>query len=168
MLKMSGVVFLIFSLLVFVGCQAEAEIPEGYYVYEKDQVEEAVQQVSFNPALPEYLPIPVEFIISDPYYITGTAEGALDISFYSGENDLLTYQATEGRFDPNPEAEQITIDKTTNGYYYDNGFAKILIWERNDLSYKLEFRSSIIGEDQPSRPITKHELVQVARSCHYS
>lgn len=157
---------LILSLFLLIGCQSEANIPDGYYPYEKAEVEEAVRQVSFNPEVPEYVPIPVEFIISDPYLIAGTSEEALDISFYSRENDLLTYQVTEGMFELGQTAEDIKIDSSILAHYQDNGFAKILTWEKNGLSYKLEFRSSIIGDNNPSRPISKEDLVKVAQSCH--
>ncbi|WP_440894822.1 hypothetical protein ACS127_09600 [Amphibacillus sp. Q70] len=156
---------IILSLFLLIGCQSEASVPDGYYTYEKEEVEAAVRQVTFNPEVPEYVPIPVEFIISDPYLIVETDEEALDISFYSRENDLLTYQVTEGIFELGEMAEDIKIDSSTSAHYHDNGFAKMLTWEKNGLSYKLEFRSSIIGDDNPSRPVSKEELVKVAQSC---
>ncbi len=154
------------SLFLLIGCQSEAEVPEGYYQFETKQVEATINQVSFSPDLPQYLPMPVEFIISDPYLIAGTNEEAIDISFYSRENDLLTFQVTEGTFSISGDAEDIDIDSTTRAYYDDNGFAKVLTWENKGLSYKLEFRSGAIGDAEPSRPISKEDLIKVAQSTH--
>lgn len=154
------------SLFFLISCQSEAEVPEGYYQFETKQVEATINQVSFAPDLPQYLPMPIEFIISDPYLITGTNEEAIDISFYSRENDLLTFQVTEGTFAISRDAEDIDIDSTTRAYYDDNGFAKVLMWENNGLCYKLEFRSSVIGDAQPSHPVSKEDLIKVAQSTH--
>lgn len=73
---------------------------------------------------------------------------------------------TEGTFAISTDAENIDIDSTIKAYYDDNGFAKILTWQNNGLSYKLEFRSSVIGDDQPSRRISKEDLIKVAQSTH--
>lgn len=154
------------SLFILIGCQSEAEIPEGYYQFEKAEIEATINQLSFSPDYPQYVPIPVEFIISDLYLIAGTDEEAIDISFYSRENELLTFQVTEGTFAISTDAENIDIDSTIKAYYDDSGFAKILTWQNNGLSYKLEFRSSVIGDDQPSRRISKEDLIKVAQSTH--
>lgn len=163
--KKSGYLLFLLSLSLLVSCQSQVDIPEGFYPYEKEKVAEAIQQVSFNPEVPNYVPIPVEFIISDHYLMAETRKEALDISFYSRENDLLTYQVTEGHFESEQGAESIEIDSSILAHYCDNGFAKVLVWEKDGLSYKLEFRSSIIGDNQSSHSITKEDLVRVAQSC---
>ncbi|SEO61192.1 hypothetical protein SAMN04488134_109146 [Amphibacillus marinus] len=157
--------FFWFTLLVLlVGCQATEQIPEGYYDYEKAPVAEAISTVSFNPETPQYVPMQVEFIISDPYQISGTTYEALDISFYSRNNDLLTYQVTDGFFEELADGEIVELDRAINGQYMTNDFAQVLVWEKDGLSYKLEFRSSIIGKEASSGRVTKAELLKVAQS----
>lgn len=166
MKKQHWLVLLFFSFLCLSGCKEEVIVPEGYYQYEKTKVEEAIEHISFTPDVPQYVPIPVEFIISDPFTIAGTDYEALDISFYSRGNDLLTFQVTEGQFDISDDAEDVEIDSSIAAYYIDNGFAKILTWTKNGLSYKLEFRSSVIGDHQSSRQVSKEELIKVVQSTH--
>lgn len=154
----------LFSLFFLVSCQQAADVPEGYYSFEEEKVNEAVNQASFNPDIPAYVPIPVEFIIYDLYSLADTGDEALDISFYSKQNDFVTYQVTVGTFDIDSDAEDVKIDPAVLAYYSDNGFAKKLMWEKDGLSYKLEYRPNVIGEGRPSQPISKDQLMKVAQS----
>lgn len=164
MLVKKWIIGFIFSLFLLVGCQSEEAIPDGYYSYEQSEVEQALSLVNFEPEVPQFVPIPVEFIISDPYTIEGTTKEALDISFYSRDNDLLTYQVVEGSDQWPFEGEEIKLEQNVTAHYLDNDFAKTLVWQKEGLSYKLEFRSSVIGKDDPAKFITKDDLVRVAQS----
>jgi|GEM_PF-3085386 len=154
----------LFSLFVLISCSQEAEVPDGFYTFDTDKVNEAVDQASFNPDIPDFVPIPVEFIIYDVYQLAGKNGEALDISFYSRQNDFFTYQVSEGTFETSLEAEDVKINGTIEASYSDDGFAKRLVWANNGLSYKLEYRPNLISNDGPSRDICKEEMIEVAHS----
>ncbi|GGM25985.1 hypothetical protein GCM10011351_09530 [Paraliobacillus quinghaiensis] len=159
-------IFCLISFLALIGCkqQEQVSIPEGYYDYEKTEVNERVESLSFESQLPQFLPFQVEFIISDQYIITGTDQEALDISFYSSQNDLLTLQAVDGHFPEDISGESVEINQQISGTYVDNSFAKTLYWSMEGISYKLVFRSGVIDSDNGSNTVTKTELVKVAKS----
>ncbi len=152
------------SFFALIGCKQQVSIPEGYYTYESSEVKEALDGLSFNPETPEFVPIQVDFIISDQYVVKGTSQEALDVSFYSQENDLLTFQAVEGDFKNLATGDSVMIDEEISGSYIDNTFAKTLYWSKSGISYKLVYRSGIIKTEDVSNKITKNELVKVAES----
>lgn len=152
------------SFLALIGCKQQISIPEGYYTYERPEVEAALEGLSFNPETPEFVPIQVDFIISDQYIVNGTNQAALDISFYSRENDLLTFQAIEGDFKNLATGDAVMIDEEISASYIDNTYAKTLYWSKSGISYKLVYRSGIIKREDVSSKITKDELVRVAES----
>lgn len=147
---------------MLVGCQSQKSAPEGYFNYPTDDVEGAVAALSFQPEMPQFVPIPVDFVISD-HFFTASDQEALDISFYSRENDLLTYQVIKGELELLGETT-VEISETVQATYTDNDFAKTLIWHKDGLSYKLVFRSGIINAEQVSDQVTKADLVRVAQS----
>lgn len=152
------------SLLTLIACNQQVSIPDGYYDYERSEVEDAVKGLSFKPETPAFVPIQVDFVISDQYLIKGTDQEALDVSFYSKENDLLTFQAVDGDFNEPIVGDSVTIDKKVKGSYVDNKFAKTLYWRKYGIAYKLVFRSGIVKSEVVSNNISKKELVKVAKS----
>ncbi|WP_112180038.1 MULTISPECIES: hypothetical protein [Paraliobacillus] len=152
------------SFFTLIGCKQQVAIPEGYYAYENSEVEKALEGLSFNPETPEFVPIQVDFIISDQYVVNDTNQEAVDISFYSQENDLLTFQAVEGEFKNLIDGDPIKLEGEISGSYIDNNFAKTLHWSKAGISYKLVYRSGIVKKEEVSNKITKSELVRVAES----
>lgn len=151
---------------LLVGCQAIEEIPEGYYDYPRDDVEAAIATLSFDPNIPQFVPFPVEFIVSDRYHLTGTDQEAMDISFYSRQNDLLIYQVVDGETDQLINGEAVEIDSSITGAYADNDFAKTLLWKEDGLTYLLIFRSGIFDTEEITTQVTKSDLIKVAQSFH--
>ncbi|QTM98517.1 hypothetical protein ERJ70_03920 [Sediminibacillus dalangtanensis] len=162
-------IFLLMSFLLFLAaCQQSSSIPEGFYDYQKEKAESAAAELSFSPDLPEYVPMEVAFLVSDRYYLKDNENEALDISFYTQENDLLSIQFMKGDIDTGlVEAETVTIDDQLEGKYVDNSFAKILSWKRDGITYKMSYRENTLGVSQEQKTgVSKQDLVQVAHSFH--
>ncbi|MBM7571623.1 hypothetical protein [Aquibacillus albus] len=159
-----------FLLLLWLpACQNSQSVPDGYYPYDIEKVKSAVRQLSFQPEIPGFVPIPVQVLISDHYQIMDTEAEALDVSFYTNNNDLLSIQFVNGEMDEiMTDSVTVTINERVKGHYIDNSYAKILYWEKNGINYKMIYRSSggSIGGKNATKEITKSDLVNVAESFH--
>lgn len=155
-------------LLFLCSCQQSSSIPTGFYGYEKEKAESAASELSFSPDLPEYMPIETAFLISDRYYLKDSGNEAMDISFYTEDNDLLSIQFIEGDIDPAlVEADTVMIGERLEGEYVDNSFAKILCWQQNGITYKMSYRQNVLGvSEEQKNNVSKQDLVQTARSFH--
>ncbi|MCT2535799.1 hypothetical protein NC661_07700 [Aquibacillus koreensis] len=159
-----GLIFLLFVIIGVAGCQQKQSIPEGFYPYEKNEVEQAVEQLSFRPEIPGYVPIEMEIVVSDQYVLRDTEIEALDVSFYTRDNDLLSIQFIDGEMNEElMSPEIVSISEKINGAYIDNSYAKVLSWQKDGITYKITYRSSEYGNN-PS--VTKTDLVMVAKSFH--
>ncbi|MDL4840412.1 hypothetical protein [Aquibacillus rhizosphaerae] len=152
-------------LFVLVGCQNNQTIPDGFYSYEKGEVKTAINELSFQPEIPSYVPIEVDFLISDRYFVKDTDMEALDVSFYTRNNDLLSVQFIDGNIDEEwIDTESVTLEDEITGIYVDNAFAKVLYWEKSGITYKMTYRSSTLMEEDNANNISKSDLVEVANS----
>ncbi|MRH44950.1 hypothetical protein GH741_20100 [Aquibacillus halophilus] len=160
---------LLFSLTLIIliaGCQSEP-IPNGFYSYNIEEVKIAVNTLSFQPEIPQFVPMEVEFLVSDHFTITDTDIEALDVSFYTRDNDLLSIQFIDGNIsEPVVESENVKIVNEINGEYVDNSYAKTLYWKEDGITYKMIYRSSTVGEESQDEKVSKEQLLQVARSFH--
>ncbi|WP_138420633.1 hypothetical protein [Aquibacillus sediminis] len=158
-------VLLLFLLSLFATACSEP-IPEGFYDYNKEKVEAAVNELSFQPQLPKFVPIEVDFLISDQYQDTETEAEALDVSFYTSDNDLLSIQFINGEAEGSFfQPEQIQIDEQVSGQYVDNTYAKILFWHNDHITYKMTYRASADDrQQQQNNKVTKNDLLKVAQS----
>ncbi|RCW77164.1 hypothetical protein [Saliterribacillus persicus] len=161
----------LFTLLLFitllVGCQVEEEeaIPNGYFNYEKDQVENAVKELSFQPELPTFLPIATEVVVTDKFELLDSSNEALDISMYTQENDIFTIQLIDGETTKEgPKVEVILLDEQTEAEFVDQIFSKMLMWNKNGVTYKIIYRPNDMNTRNAK--VTKEDLVKVAQSFH--
>ncbi|WP_085506792.1 hypothetical protein [Thalassobacillus devorans] len=157
-----------FGLLVFVfllaACQTTKADKNDYYNYDHEQAEQAVSQLGFDLELPEFIPIEMVMMVSDVYEVKG--DEALDISFYTEENDLLTMQFMEGEgemelFSP----EQVEITDSLTGLYVDNSYSKTVTWQKDGVTYKMTYRPSNFSDNDSE--VEKSDLLHVARSFHF-
>ncbi|CQR47092.1 hypothetical protein BN1058_01381 [Paraliobacillus sp. PM-2] len=156
-------ILLVIILSLLVGCVQQVNPPEGFYSYDHTEINEMINQLSFNPIIPPFLPINVEFLVTDRFFLEGTEKEAMDVSFYTKENNILTFQATEGSFDLSINGKEVQIDKHVKGNYADNRFAKSLYWEKENISYSLIFRSNM-NNDEIAEMVTKEDLIKVAQA----
>lgn len=103
-------------------------------------------------------------MVSDVYEVKG--DEALDISFYTEENDLLTMQFMEGEgemelFSP----EQVEITDSLTGLYVDNSYSKTVTWQKDGVTYKMTYRPSNFSDNDSE--VEKSDLLHVARSFHF-
>lgn len=150
-------------LIVLVGCQNEQTIPDGFYTYEKSEIKNAISDLSFQPEIPEYVPMKVDFFVSDLFMVKDSNKEALDVSFYTRTNDLLSIQFIEGETDAvTTDAETVNINETIKGKYIDDSFSKVLYWSKDDITYKITYRDGDM--EQTSTVISKSDLIKVAKS----
>lgn len=156
----------LFFICVFLlaGCQEDTKIPAGFYRYDQTQLTEELNELTFEPELPPFLPIQVEFLITDHYTIETTDSEAIDISFYSQQNDILSFQATSGDFASGLEGENVTIKDNISGEYEDNQFAKTLYWKEEEIAYRIRFRSGVVSSEDVSNAVTKNDLIEMAKA----
>ncbi len=151
-------------MLLLVGCTEQTMPPEGFYTYDHSEIETTLNELSFKPAIPPYLPFKVEFLITDRFTLEDIEKEAIDVSFYSKENDIVTFQATEGSLMTVESGEKVLINKNVKGSYTDNQFAQSLYWKEDGISYSIIFHSGTITEEQDYSPITKEDLIKVAQA----
>ncbi|QAS51790.1 hypothetical protein [Halobacillus litoralis] len=155
-----------FLALVMCGCNTTHAVPNGYYDYDEDKVIAAVEQLPFNPALPDFIPIHMVSVVSDVYK-ENEAE-VMDLSFYTTENDLLTIKFTEADDFPTSwvDQEKLPITDQIDGIYEDNHFSKKLSWQKGDITYVMTYRANVSTELNNEQRVTRQQLVEVARSFH--
>ncbi|WP_181349329.1 hypothetical protein [Thalassobacillus sp. CUG 92003] len=157
-----GSLLIIATLLVLTACQTSQAIPNGYYTYNEDKVESAVKQVAYDPELPAYLPIEMMAVVSD-HFSTDRAQ-TLDLSFYTANNDLLSIQYAKGDTSESlHDAETIALKDNLQVNYQDNAFAKTVVWNKGDITYKMIYRQNP-NSDEDKQSVTKEQLLQVVRS----
>ena len=143
------------------GCQEAEAVPNGFYEYDKDEVKAAVDELSFNPEMPEFIPIDVDFLVSDRFFTLDTGNEALDVSFYTRENDLLQVQFVDGELGQTlVESEKVIINNDVIGDYVETSFAQVLSWQKQGITYKLTYRS----KPESDNPVSKSQLIEVAKS----
>lgn len=157
-MKRYQIIIVSLILFAFVGCAQQGNLPEGFYRYDQSEVKALLNQLTFHPAIPSFLPIKAELIVTDQFNLEGTDNQAMDVSFYSKDNDVLTFQATEGKFQFPEKNEEVQIDKQTKGKYTDNQFAKSLFWTKDNVSYVMTFRPSMHDEQ-----VSKRDLIKIAQ-----
>ncbi|MYL51066.1 hypothetical protein GLV98_16345 [Halobacillus litoralis] len=159
-----GVLF--FSLLMISACGSKTHaVPSGYHSYNLEKVSSAVEQLEFQPDLPEYIPVPMISVVSDIYQDDGSE--LMDLSFYTPDNDLLTIQFSQEEIDtPWMDPEELPINDDIDGVYEDNRFSKKLTWEKDGVTYLMTYRTSVAPEEGNEQSVTRQQLVEVARSFH--
>ncbi|WP_394219953.1 hypothetical protein [Halobacillus trueperi] len=163
MWKRFGILF--FCLLMINACSKTHAVPSGYHSYNMEKVSSAIEQLDFQPELPEYIPIPMISVVSDIYQDEG--KQLMDLSFYTQDNDLLTIQFSQGEMDtPWMDPEELSINDEIDGVYEDNRFSKKLTWERDGVTYLMTYRASVAPEEGNEQSVTRQQLVEVARSFH--
>ncbi|MFB1051152.1 hypothetical protein [Paraliobacillus sp. JSM ZJ581] len=155
--------FVIFTILVVIGCAQQLNPPEGFYSYDHSEVNALLNQLKFDPEMPTFLPMKVVFIVTDHFVLEGTKQEAIDVSFYSKENDVLTFQATEGTFEYPKNSEEVQINQHVKGNFTNNQFAKSLYWKKDHITYVITFRSNM-DHKQVSEKVTKQDLIKVAEA----
>ncbi|WP_077624433.1 hypothetical protein [Sediminibacillus massiliensis] len=164
---LASIVLSFLCLGTITGChnsQNASSIPSGFYSYKTAEVEQAIDTLSFAPEIPGYMPIEVEFIISDKYIANETEKEAMDVSFYTKNNDLLSIQFFQGELESIPASDTVVLNDQIKGDYVDNSFAQILYWQKGDITYRMSFRGNSM--EQASGNVTKQDLVKVAESFH--
>ncbi|WP_186579336.1 hypothetical protein [Aquibacillus kalidii] len=165
--KLCLIIISLLALGVLSACQDEKKqtIPEGFYPYEKSEVKSVVQELSFQPELPGFIPMKVEILVSDKYVVEDSNMEALDISFYTRNNDLLSIQFYDGiRKQQTVDPEKVNISENIEGKYMDNSFAKTLTWIKSGITYQMTFRPSSTNTNQQAASVTKSDLIKVAQS----
>ncbi|WP_163537191.1 hypothetical protein [Gracilibacillus sp. YIM 98692] len=144
-------------LCLISACTGQGEaIPEGYYPYEKDEVKQAVESLSFQPELPSYVPILAEVLVTDQFYIGETE--AFDISLFTVENDILTIQMINDEMAVNEDkANKVEMNGNIPGYYVNEKYSKKLTWEKAGITYEITYRAS-------EKELDKRDFIQVANS----
>ncbi|REJ06963.1 hypothetical protein DYE48_17685 [Halobacillus trueperi] len=157
---------LIFLLFMISACSSKTHaVPSGYHSYNMEKVSSAVEQLEFQPDLPEYIPVPMISVVSDIYQDEGTE--LMDLSFYTPDNDLLTIQFSQEEIDtPWIDPEELSILDNIDGFYEDNRFSKKLTWEKDGVTYLMTYRASVASEEGNEQSVTRQQLVEVARSFH--
>ncbi|UOQ46734.1 DUF4367 domain-containing protein [Gracilibacillus caseinilyticus] len=146
------------TFFLLIGCNAQSAVPEGYYAYEKDKVEQAVQSLNFNPELPSFVPIVADILVTDSFYLKELDNQAFDITIFTNANDIFTIQLINGELEEaEDEFESVALDDSLEGYYQDHSYSKTLKWEKDDITYQIIYRPS-------ESDISKEQLVKVAQS----
>ncbi|WP_407270572.1 hypothetical protein [Radiobacillus sp. PE A8.2] len=162
-------ILLILVMVSVVGCQSAASIPDGYYGYDKKKINQTIDGLSFNPGVPGYLPMEVDFFISDRYTDIETEQEALDVSFYTSDNDMLSIQVVNAAVKQSTvQSETVAINEELDGEYVSNSYAQMLYWVDNGISYKMTYRPSTVTDNATIQgshhQVSKQELVKVANS----
>ncbi|WP_158633939.1 DUF4367 domain-containing protein [Radiobacillus deserti] len=150
------------SICLF-ACQQQQTMPDGYYPYDKEKVKSAIQDLSFQPKIPSYLPMETAIVVSDHFTTLETNNEALDVSFYTVDNDLLSIQMVDGQLEQEEQMTQnstVQISGEVDGSYTENRFAQTLYWEEEGITYKLMYRNN----KDSSNPMPKDKLIKVAQS----
>ncbi|WP_028781861.1 hypothetical protein [Thalassobacillus devorans] len=165
-MKRKNITISVALLVVFVvaGCQTTNGASHDYFDYNKGDARQAAEQLGFEMDLPEFIPFEMVMMVSDVYKVEGSE--ALDLSFYTKENDLLTLQFIEGNVEPDLfSPEQVAITDSLSGQYVDNSFAKTVTWQKDGVTYKMTYRPSKFSDGDHN--VKKSDLLDVARSFHF-
>ncbi|UFU00384.1 DUF4367 domain-containing protein [Radiobacillus kanasensis] len=162
--KLGWLIIFLMSMCLF-ACQQKQSLPDGYFPYDKEKVESALQALSFEPKIPSYLPLETAIVVSDRFKTLETQNEALDVSFYTMSNDLLSIQMVDGELGQTEQvgdSAEVKISEQLEGKYVENRFAQTLYWEEEGITYKMMYRNN----DNSGSPIPKDKLIKVAQSFH--
>ncbi|GAE93379.1 hypothetical protein JCM21714_2458 [Gracilibacillus boraciitolerans JCM 21714] len=152
------VITAILLMFILVGCNTQSSVPDGYYSFDKNRIENAIDMLDFNPELPMFIPVAADILVTDQFYIEEYGEEAFDITFFTTDNDIFTIQLINGVIKQQKESEnQVHITEDVEGTYQDQFYSQSLRWEKRGITYQLIYRPS-------EKKLTKEELVQVAKS----
>ncbi|QGH35788.1 DUF4367 domain-containing protein [Gracilibacillus salitolerans] len=152
------VITTIMILLFLIGCNAQSAIPEGFYSYEKDKVEKAMENLDFSAELPSYVPIAAEILVTDRFYLEELDNEAFDITMFTQNNDIFTIQLINGElYQDKSDFETISLMDSLEGYYQDQPYSQTLHWEKEGVTYQIIYRPS-------EESLSEKELVKVAES----
>ncbi len=152
------VIATVLFVFILTGCNAQSAIPEGFYSYEKNEIEEAIDGLNFNPELPSYIPVAAEVLVTDRFHREEYGEEAFDITMFTSENDIFTIQLINGVVENEPnDAEEIKIRGDMDAFYQNKAYSQTLQWNKEGITYQLIYRPS-------EKLIEKEKLVEVARS----
>ncbi|SES21738.1 hypothetical protein SAMN04487944_12426 [Gracilibacillus ureilyticus] len=155
---MKKLLIILAFMLMVTGCSNESSIPDGFHSYKKGEVESAVDQLDFTPELPQFVPILAEIVVTDRFIDIQTDKEAFDITMFTTSNDIFTIQMFNTEKTEAAEInEEVVLDDKTNAYFRDQPYSKTLTWEKNGITYKLQYRS---GE----HTLSKVDLIKVAES----
>ncbi|MFD1017612.1 hypothetical protein [Thalassobacillus hwangdonensis] len=151
------------TLLLLTACQTTYAVPQGYYTYDDQELSSSLDELSYEPELPKFIPVQSIAVVSD-HYMEEDAE-KLDISFFTENNDLLSIQITQGSSEQGfLNEEEVEISSSLTGSYIDNAFARTLSWTKDGIKYSLSYRESVHSQDDRPPQVTKEDLMEVARS----
>ncbi|SHM50388.1 hypothetical protein [Gracilibacillus kekensis] len=151
------VITAIMFVLVCTGCNTQSAVPEGFHSYEKNEIEEAVEVLDFNPELPSFIPVLAEILVTDRFQIEENGLDAFDITMFTNENDIFSIQFINGEMEEQKDYNQIRISDDIKGYYQNQSYSQTLKWMKNGITYQLIYRPS-------KKSLTKEKLVEVAKS----
>ncbi|WP_058308335.1 hypothetical protein [Gracilibacillus massiliensis] len=151
------VIATILFIVILTGCNTQSAVPDGFYSYEKNEIEDAVEVLEFNPELPSYIPVPAEILVTDRFRIEESGQEAFDITVFTNENDIFTIQFLNGVMEEPKDFNQIQITDDVKGYYQNQSYSQTLKWTKNGITYHLIYRPS-------EKSLTKEKLVEVAKS----
>ncbi|TGB05380.1 hypothetical protein [Halobacillus salinus] len=160
-------IYLAGLMILLTACgTSSSEVPSGYYAFQTgEEVETALDDLTFQPELPDFIPVHMVSVVSDIYEKNN--QETLDISFYTEKNDLLSLTFTKGTNEKHwIDPQQVKIDQQLRGTYEDNQFAKRLSWKKNGITYTLAFRKSVDAQTVDEQSVSKEHLLEVARSFH--
>lgn len=141
------------------------QVPEGYYSFNNGEVDMVIDQLAFDPELPQYIPFDMVSVVSDVY--SEEEQQVMDISFYTEANDLLSITVVEGAKNVQSiDPEKVSISNQIEGTYEDNQFAKRLSWQKGGITYTIAYRESVHSNLEDEQSVTKEHLIEVARSFH--
>ena len=154
----------VISLLSACGSTGQ-QVPEGYYSFNNGEVDMAIDQLAFDPELPQYIPFDMVSVVSDVY--REEEKQVMDISFYTEANDLLSITVVKGKKNVQSiDPEKVSISNQIEGTYVDNQFAKRLSWQKGGITYTIAYRESVHSNLEDEQSVTKEHLIEVARSFH--
>jgi len=142
--------------LIITGCNTSSSVPNGFYSYEKEKVDESIEQLEFTPNLPDYVPVAAEVLVTDQFEVAGVE--VFDMTMFTNENDIFTIQCINGKqVDDLNTTEEISISKNINGFYQEQAYSQKLQWNNNGVSYQITYRPN-------DGKIPVEKLIQVAAS----
>ncbi|MGP4038409.1 hypothetical protein ACTWP4_00660 [Gracilibacillus sp. D59] len=152
------VITAIIFLLFLVGCNAQSAIPEGFYSYEKDKVEKAMENLEFSAELPSYVPIAADILVTDRFYYKELDNEAFDITMFTQDNDIFTIQLINGElYQDKSGFDPVSITDSMKGYYQEEPYSQTLYWDKNGITYQIIYRPS-------EESLSQEALVEVAKS----
>ncbi len=134
------VIAAILFVFIFTGCNTQSAVPEGFYSYEKNKIEEAVQVLDFNPELPSFIPVLAEILVTDRFQIEENGLHAFDITMFTNENDIFSIQFINGEVEEQKDFNQIQITDELKGYYQNQSYSQTLKWIEDGITYPLIYR----------------------------